>query len=270
MQQIHEKPLTGMLKLSGIIQNLTTTHAEANFFFTQADKHRFGAVAIASAAAGLGAEAVLMASYATSMEEKADYIEFELEEKLCKGWVWRSPFDEGDQVNIACEWQEDHYEIYAVARPSDRLIALYPHCSRGKLKHIHNAVKWWIYTNIIFNSLLLLILFITAYNFENGQDIIIYGFMCFGINFAIIIWSMIRQWQPFVHLAEKCFRVLELPNPSNIDLVASSLGKSWGNNPLYIVGETIFFCNDNYNWDSANTCDVAIAFNIIKKMVCKS
>ncbi len=34
--------------------------------------------------------------------------------------------------------------------------------------------------------------------------------------------SLARKWMPFVRVAEKVFRALELPNPSHIDLVKSS------------------------------------------------
>jgi hypothetical protein len=40
--------------------------------------------------------------------------------------------------------------------------------------------------------------------------------------FAFVTYMMTRQWMPFVRLAEKVFRALELPNPSSIDLVKSS------------------------------------------------
>lgn len=34
--------------------------------------------------------------------------------------------------------------------------------------------------------------------------------------------SLSRKWMPFVRLAEKVFRALELSDPSNVDLVKSS------------------------------------------------
>lgn len=42
------------------------------------------------------------------------------------------------------------------------------------------------------------------------------------LAFGIAIGSMAKQWMPFVTLAEKVFKILELPNPGNIDLVKSS------------------------------------------------
>lgn len=45
------------------------------------------------------------------------------------------------------------------------------------------------------------------------------GFFTF---FALMTFSLSRKWMPFVRVAEKVFRTLELPNPGNIDLVKSS------------------------------------------------
>lgn len=42
------------------------------------------------------------------------------------------------------------------------------------------------------------------------------------LTFGVAIGSMARQWMPFVALAEKVFRALELPGPGSIDLVRSS------------------------------------------------
>lgn len=58
------------------------------------------------------------------MDEEADYVEFVLEGQPIKGWVWRSPFQEGDEVEVAAEWQKDHYEVFGIARPVDHTIAL--------------------------------------------------------------------------------------------------------------------------------------------------
>ena len=45
------------------------------------------------------------------------------------------------------------------------------------------------------------------------------GLMLF---FGLMTFSLSRKWLPFVRLAEKVFRALELPDPSNVDLVKSS------------------------------------------------
>ena len=136
-------PPKGAIKLSGRIANYRCTRGHASFFFTEGDQNTMGVVAVAAAAAGLGGPAMGVAVNASSMEEAAHYVEFELDGQPVKGWVWRSPFQEGDEVEVAAEWQGDHYEVFGIARPADRIVALYPHCSRGQARHVKNAVKWW-------------------------------------------------------------------------------------------------------------------------------
>ncbi|MFC7421595.1 putative type VI secretion system effector [Iodobacter arcticus] len=144
MLPIEQTPSTsGLVKISGQIKNYKSTREHANFFFTQNDNKAMSLAAIASAAIGSSGLAMGAAISASDMEEEADYLEFEMDGKAIKGWVWRSPFANNDIVDVVGEWRDDYFELVAIARPADRTIALYPHCSRGKRAHIKNAIKWW-------------------------------------------------------------------------------------------------------------------------------
>ena len=131
-----------IVKLSGPIRGLHKTRAEANFVFTETDRIKMGVIAVSAAIAGLAGQAIAVAS--SDFDEDADYLEFTLDGKPVKGWVWRSPFKESDEVEVAAAWTGSHYEAYAIARPKDRVVALYPHCSRGRQRHYANAFKWWL------------------------------------------------------------------------------------------------------------------------------
>jgi hypothetical protein len=214
----------GLVKLSGSVRNLKVTRASACFVFTQTDQTKMGVVAFAAAVAGLGGQAIATASNASAMEEEADYLEFELDGQPVKGWVWRSPFREGDEVSVAVERKPDgHWEAFGVQRPSDKTIALYPHCSRGRARHYKNAVWWWLVGWGGFVS----VIFSTAGIYVFGRKLVTHpepgfaaiGLMCF---FGLMTLSLSRKWLPFVRLAEKVFRALDIPDPSNVDLVKSS------------------------------------------------
>ncbi len=221
----------GLVRLSGTITGYSVRRESASFVFTETDQTKFGVIAIAASLAGMGGQAMAMASNATALEEEADHVEFAIDGRKVSGWLWRSPFKEGDVVDVAAEWRGDHYECLGVARPADRTIALYPHCTRAKKTHIKNAIKWWIYASLIFEVLLLLLAStlesITLMEFlvriwaANG------GWILLGIHvfIAIAIYSMARKWLPFTKVAEKVFKVLGLPNAANVDLVKSSKGK---------------------------------------------
>ncbi|UXY16945.1 hypothetical protein N8I74_08015 [Chitiniphilus purpureus] len=89
--------------LHGKITNLRKAREGASFFFTDSDRTTMGVIAVAAAAVGLGSQAIAVASATTSVEEEADYLEFELDGQFVQGWVWRSPFREGDEVEVVVE-----------------------------------------------------------------------------------------------------------------------------------------------------------------------
>lgn len=217
-------------KISGIIKNYSKSREEGIFVFDKNDRSQMEVIAISAALIGLGPQAVSVAGNATSMEEHADYVEFDINDKKLKGWLWRSPFLEGDYVEVAAEWQDDHYEVFGVCRPSDRTIALYPHCSRGKIKHIRNAVKWWLISSC---SILSLVLFQdclsdglqgawASWNISLHEKWPKFWVMGTFAVLAVPVASMTRQWMPFVRVSERIFQTLQLPGASNIDLVKSS------------------------------------------------
>lgn len=214
---------TGLLcKLSGEISHYQCTRASANFVFTENDRQKLGVIAIGAALAGMGAQAASATASASAMEEQADYIEFTLNGDLVKGWVWRSPFWEGDTVDVAAQWQGDHYEAYGVARPSDKMVALYPHCSRALGRHIKNAVKWWFIWNGVYFG------FTVALVFCLGMPDLLSEPGFFWMNgavaacFVLMFLSLSKQYLPFVHLSERVFLTLGLPSARDIDLVKSS------------------------------------------------
>ncbi len=211
-------------KLTGTIRDLKVTHGSASFFFTRSDQVKMGVVAIGTAVAGLGGPAIAIASNAGAMEEDADYLEFDLDGEPVKGWVWRNPpFRDGDVVEVAAQFVGEHWEAYGIARPSDRTVALYPHCSRGRLRHYFTAIKSWIFWGGGFIAFVGIPLF-----YFTGGDrwyAIVEAWFMLGalmLFFGAITFSLSRKWMPFVRVAENVFRVLGLPNPSRIDLVKSS------------------------------------------------
>jgi hypothetical protein len=227
---INQPEVQGLLRFDGIIKGYKSIRSSASFVFTETDKNHMGVVAIAAALAGLGGQAIAVASNATSLEEEADFLEFKLGDKTLKGWVWRSPFEDGDEVRVAAEWNGEYFEIFGIARPRDRMIALYPHCSRAKTRHILNAVKWWLIVSI---GIQLFVTIFTYFISDLQETLELWGelmsmtagrWLIGGLTvvLGIATFSMTRQWMPFVRVAEKVFRTLELPNARNLDLVKSS------------------------------------------------
>lgn len=212
-----------LIKLTGRITNYHSSRDAACFVFSSKDQTGMGVIAIGAALAGLAGPAIATASNATSVEEEADHVKFLVDGNSVEAWLWRSPFKSGDFVEIAAEWQKDHYEAFAIARPSDRTVALYPHCSRGKNAHIKNAIFWGFWLGFFGQFL-----FVTGLGyFIMGPSMFIdpmyyAGLGCSAVFLTVMCTSLARKWLPFVHVAEKVFKVLGWSKPSNIDLVKSS------------------------------------------------
>ena len=219
---VNKLQANSVCKLSGKISNYQCVRKSASFVYSKGDQEKFGVVAVAAALAGMGGQATAVTASASVLEEEADYVQFCLNGDTVKGWVWRSPFKEGDLVDVAAEWRGSHYEAYGIARPADRMIALYPHCSRSRIQHIKNAVKWWFICNLLFYFFMVaLALSIGIVEmFYRPEFYKIYGPLV--LFFIIMFVSLAGKYMPFVRLSEKVFKILGFPNVKSIDLVKSS------------------------------------------------
>jgi len=222
MSILSKPQANNMVKVSGKMTGYRCTRLSASFVYSQNDQHKIGVVAVAAALAGMGGQAASVAGYASAVEEPAEYLEFALNGDAVKGWVWRSPFKDGDVVDVAAQWQGDHYEAYGIARPADKTVALYPHCSRARGRHIRNAIKWWgIWNGGFFGATLAGVCFL------GGPEVLREpGFFWFNgtlaLGFILMFFSLSRQYMPFVRLSENVFIILGLPDPKNVDLVKLS------------------------------------------------
>lgn len=224
-----DKPISpDVVRLCGRISGYKVERASASFFFTRSDQTEMGVIAIASAAVGMAGQAAIMANHASSLEEEADFVEFYLDEKEVKGWLWKSPFADGDEVIVAAELRGAYYEVFGIARPLDKVIALYPHCSRGTRSHLTNALKWYGY---------LLVFIMMCVGFlgfmDDGKP---FGFwlemladpylrflpIAFVGIFSVMSGVLALKWMPFVRLCEQVLHVLGVSHPSRTDLVKST------------------------------------------------
>lgn len=114
--------------LRGRITNLRKTRRSQDFFFTDSDRKKMGATAIAAGLAGLGGIAVGLSGMTMDTTEEADLLAFDLDGKPVKAWVWQSVFDEGDEVEVVAEQWGDAWQGYGIRRTSDKIVALHPHC----------------------------------------------------------------------------------------------------------------------------------------------
>jgi len=114
---------------------------------------RGAAAAVAIAAGSPGVGAALMAE-SESSNSSAEYVQGMINGKPFRGWVGVTRLQAGDAVEMIAEWQHDHYEVYAIALPDERIVSMCPECDMG-----HTAHAWWRIKNMfILTSIVMFIL----------------------------------------------------------------------------------------------------------------
>jgi hypothetical protein len=229
MSNLMDPPNGGRLvKLSGKIVDYETQRRRASFALTDADHARIGMQATAVAALQPNQKDLIIdRNRSTSViEDDVDYVRFTLDGQPVKGWMWRSPFKEGDEIEAVAQWQGEHYEAYAIARPADKTFASYPHCSRGRAAHLKNVLKW--YAGLGLAGVFVLVAILSVYlqgwiAFAKPNVYVISSVVSLFVG--IMFYSLARKWLPFVDATEKIFHALGWSDIENIDLVGSSKGR---------------------------------------------
>lgn len=211
--------------LRGHIKNLRSTRQLQEFLFTDADRTAMGATAVVAGLAGLGGVAIGLAASADDTAEEAALLEFELDGKSIRAWVWLSVFKEGDEVEIVAEPFGEIWRAFGIRRISDRIVALHPHCSRGRYAHYKATARWWLY---IYSALMLVMIVLGAimlffdpidnwlgifYMYAGGGAIV-------AAIFGVIAFNISRKFMGFVRLAEGIFAGFGWKDVKNIDLPA--------------------------------------------------
>ena len=109
------------------------------------------AVAIAAGSPGLGA--VLMTE-SESSNRPAEYVQGMINGKPFRGWVGVTRLQAGDAVEMIAEWQHDHYEVYAIALPDERIVSMCPECEMGHIAH-----AWWRIQNMFILTSIIMFMF---------------------------------------------------------------------------------------------------------------
>ncbi|MNP05282.1 hypothetical protein D3C76_972290 [compost metagenome] len=70
-----------------------------------------------------------------SSNDTAEYAQGIINGRAFRGWVGITRLQEGDDVEMVAEWQHDHYEVYAIALPKERIVSIIPKCDMGQIAH---------------------------------------------------------------------------------------------------------------------------------------
>ncbi|MBP4044042.1 putative type VI secretion system effector [Chromobacterium violaceum] len=213
-----------LIKIKGKINSYKKQRKLANFFFTDNDQKIMGLAAIAGGLAGAFGQAAGNVRDAKNLYEEADYVEMNVNGHPVKGWVWFSPFRDGDIVEVIGTQKENYFEAIAICRPNDRVIALYPHCSRGKNAHIQSVTKWWLYLTAL--AIGFGVLIDTGINYFSSSKV---EYIVQTVNFIYVTLAIYalsgafaytngKRFMLFVHAATQVFKTIGLDNPDSVDL----------------------------------------------------
>ncbi len=220
-------PVGELVLLQGRVSQYRSVRQRANFVYSNEGRLALGGVALAAAAAGLGGQAVAGAMHAADMEEEADQLRFWVDGQPVQAWVWRAPFAEGDEVQVVASWTGDHYEGYAIARPADRTVALYPHLSRGRVAHWRNALRWGALGGLGAAAIAMVFGLLVVFISGTGLSAGLLGMAAVAGSILTVIVLLIslllaRQWMRFVRPAEQIFAKFGWRSPASVDLVKTT------------------------------------------------
>lgn len=213
--------------LRGAISGLNRSRRSHDFVLTEAQHLEVGATAIAASVMGMGANAISLINTAGNSDEEADWVEFELDGKQVKGWLWMMPMHDGDQVEVVAEQTSNNqYVAYAVKRDRDDLLAVYPHATAGRKVHYRKSAKIWIWCSIL--AYLIPIFFFIA---QDGLKVFLDSNLRFGLLIVLPFWLTLsalmafrisRKLMGFVKIAELIFKTFGWPEIESIDLRKTS------------------------------------------------
>ena len=212
-----------LIKITGIIDNLQRWDGEENFVMGSGTKAVGGAAAIGAAAAGLAGAAASAAINTSDTEDPVEFFTCTVGDKNIFGRFGIVSFRKGNDVIMAVEEHADYWEAYAVCRPKDRHIWMYPHCSRGIRAHyVVNLIKIFL-ASAIASQAFMMMMGIFALFMENttlddflGMWILLTP-STFGIS-ALIGGACIIVFAKFGRLSSTIFNALGFKNPNNVDL----------------------------------------------------
>ncbi|OXI65656.1 hypothetical protein DF153_32200 [Burkholderia cenocepacia] len=211
--------------LRGRIRNLHKTRRTQDFFFTTSDRAKMGATAIAAGLAGLGGIATGLSGMAMDTTEEADLLEFDLDGKAVRAWVWQSVFDEGDEVEVVAEQSDGLWQGYGIFRVCDRIVALHPHCSKGRYAHYKSTFRLIVMSFCVLYAVMWTIgIFMMLVKHDGDyrsfiEFMLVGGVAAFGV-YGFIGYRVSRKFMGFVRLAEGFFEGFGWRNVKSIDLPA--------------------------------------------------
>ncbi|MHA6311030.1 putative type VI secretion system effector [Pantoea sp. S-LA4] len=191
------------------------------------DGQRGVAAAVAIAAGSPGVGAAIMAE-SDSAYDTAGFVQGEINGRPFRGWVGRTRLQTGDEVEMVVEWQHDHYEVYAIALPEERIVSIIPKCDMGHIAHALWRIKNMFILIMILMTMFIFICICINFSEANPQGESLWErfglFLFMGLGGTTMISGLIaisayKACAPTrCKLAEEVFNLLDMKNIARVDL----------------------------------------------------
>ena len=205
-------------KISGVIANLHVTQDEQNFVQTRADQAAGGAAAVGLAVGGLAGAATGALLSSSDAADTVDFFTCTVDGQPVWGRFGIVSFKDGDSVEVVGENTRQGFEAYAITRPSDRTIWMYPHCSRGTKAHVRFSVVG-IFLISIFGALCMQLVYgLILDGPSEGWGGLLVAFLTSAIGTALVASFVATRFVKFAHLSDDIFVALGFEKPAEVDL----------------------------------------------------
>ncbi|HFK5721516.1 TPA: putative type VI secretion system effector [Enterobacter asburiae] len=187
-----------------------------------------GAVAAAAIVAGSPGVGAVMMAESESSNDSAEYVQGLINGKPFRGWVGVTRVQAGDDVGMIVEWQHDHYEVYAIALPEERIVSVCPKCDMGHIAHMLWRIKNMFILTAIIMFMFASVCLVNSLNEEGwGQldfwkEYFVFLMMMLGLAFiftgAIAIAAYKSYFSTCCKLTEEIFQLLEMKDVTRVNL----------------------------------------------------
>jgi hypothetical protein len=210
--------------LKGVISNYSAVRHRRDFQKGFSSEGLDAAVAIGAALTGNSATA-LGVMRVEDPTARADWVEFSIDGKMVKGWIWSAPFGDGDVVEVVAHPQGEMYSLVAICREKDGVVALYPHVIYGRSAYIKRLIRCaGVFFLVLFFVWVALLSWVMSGSYFDAMV------SSMGINLAAIIftvatvgaWARYITMRSFCVMAEKIFDALGWENVKKINLKKTS------------------------------------------------
>ncbi|PKH24688.1 hypothetical protein CIG19_06615 [Enterobacterales bacterium CwR94] len=221
-------PYGPLEKISGVLEAFSSESYEECF---DADRYRTFQQPQLTESQRVGGAAMMTlvgnsataGAFASDDDDKslAEYVQGIINGKPFRGWVGLTRLKAGDEVELIADWQEDHYEVYAIALPRERIISVCPRCAWGR------RAKLWLRVKYMFILILIMLTILTLanYQFNDGDFNKTYFFLLTvmylfaqSVSGAIAWFAYKAYKETTCKLAEEIFSLIGLSLTKNINL----------------------------------------------------